>query len=86
MSALLLVQAYQELQKADLLPNAAGVAIWIHTERAQNDLTVVPVVREMWALLRASFPYVEDAAEGFEFISGIRLNLQDFDFVPNEFE
>lgn len=85
MSAMLLVQSYQQLQKVDLLPNAAGVAVWIHSERARNDLTVVPVVREMWALLRDAFPFVEDAADGFEMISGHRLDLRGFDIVPSDF-
>jgi hypothetical protein len=82
----LLVQTYRDLQKADLFPNAAGVAVWIHTERALNDLTVVPVAKEMWALLRASYPYVESAADGFRMISGHQLELRDFDVIPTGFE
>lgn len=84
-SALMLVQSYQKLQKLNLLPNAAGVAVWIHTERARNDLTVVPVVRELWTLLADAFPFVEDSANGFEIISGHRLDIRGFDIVPSDF-
>ena len=81
----LLLKTYHEFQKADLLPNAAGVAIWLHSERAENDLTLVPTARIMWQLLEESFSRVEEAVEGYYFLTGITVNAAAHDVIPPTF-
>lgn len=85
-SATLLLQMYHRMQKEGLLPNAAGCAVYLHTERAMNDLTLVVVAKKMWSFLEESFPYVEDAADGYETMTGIHLDLRGYDIIPEGFE
>ena len=81
----LLLRAYRDLQKAGLLPNAAGVAIWLHSERAENDLTLVQTAKEMWRLLAESFSRVEVAADGYYLLMGRELDTFGYDAVPMTF-
>lgn len=78
-------QFYQQLQQAGMLPNAAGCAVCLHTERAMIDLTLMVVAKRMWKLLEQSFPYVEAAADGFELLTGLTLELRDYDQIPDGF-
>lgn len=84
-SSALLLQTYRDFQKAGLLPNAAGVAIWLHSERAENDLTLVQTAKEMWRLLAESFSHVEAAAEGYYLLMDRDLDISGYDKMPISF-
>ena len=86
MACVFLVKTYQRLQKMKFFPNAAGVAVWLHTERAYTNLTLVPLAKEMWSLLSGAFPYVEEAAYGYEKMLQKDLNLSGFWIIPDGFK
>lgn len=84
-SAVMLNQLYQSLQKEGLLANAAGCAVCLHSERALNDLTLIPLAKRMWTLLEESFPYVHQAADEYEMLMGVRVDASDHKNIPFEF-
>jgi hypothetical protein len=87
LDALYLVKSYQELQKANMQHIAAGVAVWLHTARAEKELSNRFIAKEMWGLLASSFDEVEEAAEMMALIMGGReLNIHGYDRIPYGFE
>jgi hypothetical protein len=87
LDAIYLVKSYQEFQKMDMHQIAAGVAVWIHTLRAEKELSNRYIAKDMWALLASSFDDVEEAADMMALIMGGReLNIDGYDRIPYGFE
>jgi hypothetical protein len=75
--------AYRAAQKSGSPQIAAGIAVWIHTVRAEKELSNRHIAREMWSLLAASFDEVEDAAESLQmFMGGRPLDIGGYDRIP----
>jgi hypothetical protein len=75
--------AYRAAQKSDAGQIAAGIAVWIHTVRAEKELSNRFIAKEMWSLLAASFGEVEEAAESLRlFMGGRPLNIDGYDRIP----
>jgi hypothetical protein len=84
---LLLHEAYRSAQKMNLQQIAAGIAVWIHTVRAEKELSNRYIAKEMWTLLAASFDEMEEAAEMLALFIGAReLNIEGYDRIPCGFE
>ena len=80
---LFLHQFYRSLQTAEMGQVAAGVAVWIHTLRADKEISNLYAAKEMWALLAASFADVEIAAEDMAlFMGGRALDIGGYDRIP----
>lgn len=86
MDGVLLVKAYQHLQKQNLHAVATGVSVWIHTNRAHYELSNRFLVQEMWDMLKISFPYVEETAYNVNITIGINFNIFKFDQIPDEYD
>jgi hypothetical protein len=79
-------EAYRAAQKSDMGQIAAGIAVWIHTVRAEKELSNRYIAKEMWSLLAASFDEVEEAAESLRlFMGGRRLDITGYDRIPHGF-
>jgi len=61
---------------------AAGLMVWLHTLRATQTPEVRPKAREMWAQLERGLPYVEEAAETLQIVTGYALQTQGADRIP----
>lgn len=81
-----LVKNYQFLQKQNMHAYATGVSVWLHTARANVELSNRFLAKEMWNLLKESFPYVEDQAEDLRLIMGITLDIENFESAPIEYD
>lgn len=80
---LILHEAYKTAQGANLQQIAAGIAVWIHTLRAEKEISNRFIAKEMWTLLASSFDDVEEAAEMLAlFMGGRELNIDGYDRVP----
>lgn len=80
---LFLHDAYRAAQKSNMGQIAAGIAVWIHTLRAEKEISNLFIAKEMWGLLAASFADVEEAALDLAlFIGGRRLDIKDYDRIP----
>jgi hypothetical protein len=87
LDAIYLVKTYQQLQKNNMQHIAAGVAVWLHTVRAEKEISNRYIAKEMWALLASSFDEVEEAADMLALIMGGRdLNIDGYDRIPYGFE
>ena len=76
-------QMYRSAQQSNLQQIAAGIAVWIHTLRAEKELSNRYIAKEMWSLLASSFDEVEDAAEMLAlFMGGRDLNIDGYDRIP----
>ena len=86
-SSFLLVKAYQQAQRDDLLPLASGIAVWIHSERALNQPANMFLGKEMWSLIAESIPFVPRSAQDlFDLgLIGRRLNISGYDRIPEDF-
>lgn len=83
---LVLHEAYKSAQEENLPQVAAGIAVWIHTLRAEKEISNKFVAKEMWALLATSFDEVEKAAEILALVLGGRdLNVDRYDRIPPGF-
>ena len=83
---LFLHDAYRSLQQANLPQIAAGVAVWIHTIRAEKEISNKFIAQEMWRLLAASFAEVEIAAEDLAiFMGGRSLDIRGYERIPMGF-
>jgi hypothetical protein len=75
--------AFRAAQKSGSPQIAAGIAVWIHTVRAEKELSNRHIAKEMWALLAASFDEVEEAAESLRlFMGGRSLDIEGYDRIP----
>lgn len=80
-------QMYSAAQESNMSQIAAGIAVWIHTLRAEKELSNRSIVKEMWALLATSFDEVEEAAETMAiFMGGRDLNIDGFERIPFGYE
>jgi hypothetical protein len=80
---LFLHDAYRAAQKSNMGQIAAGIAVWIHTLRAEKEISNLFIAKEMWTLLAASFDGVEDAAEDLAlFMGGRRFDIRGYDRIP----
>jgi hypothetical protein len=76
-------EAYRAAQQSDVGQIAAGIAVWIHTVRAEKELSNRFIAKEMWSLLAASFDEVVDAAESLRlFMGGRPLDIEGYDRIP----
>ena len=82
---LLLVKTIAEAQKQGRTQDAAGLMIWAHTARAGIRLELRALAREMWRELARGFPHVQEAALGFENLTGRRLRISGADEFPAGF-
>lgn len=84
---LFLHQNYRSAQKMNLQQIAAGIAVWIHTLRAEKEVSNRYIAKEMWALLSSSFDEVGEAAEMLaSFMGGRELDIRGYDRIPYGFE
>jgi hypothetical protein len=80
-------QMYKSAQQSNMQQIAAGIAVWIHTLRAEKELSNRYIAKEMWNLLASSFDEVEDAAEMLAlFMGGRDLNIDGYNCIPVGFE
>ena len=80
---LFLHEMYRSAQGANLQQIAAGIAVWIHTLRAEKEISNRFVAKEMWTLLASSFDEVEEAAETLAlFMGGRELDIDGYDRIP----
>jgi hypothetical protein len=87
LDVLFLVKSYQTAQKMNLYQVASGIAVWIHTNRSEKEISNRYIAKEMWALLASSFDEVEEAADMMALIMGGReLNIEGYDRIPYGFE
>lgn len=87
LDVIFLVKTYQSAQKMNLQHIAAGIAVWIHTLRAEKEISNRHVAKEMWALLASSFDEVEEAADMMALIMGGREpNIDGYDQIPIGFD
>jgi len=78
---------YRAAQKSGALQIAAGIAIWIHTLRAEKELSNLHIAKEMWKLLATSFDQVEEAAATLALLmDGRELDIHDYDRIPFGFQ
>jgi len=75
--------AYKVAQKSNMGQIAAGIAVWIHTLRAEKEISNLFIAKEMWSLLAASFDEVEEAALDLAiFMGGRLLDIEGYDRIP----
>jgi hypothetical protein len=81
--ALFLHEAYRTAQRMNVPQIAAGIAVWIHTLRAEKEISNRSIAKEMWGLLASSFDEVDEAAEALAlFLGGRELNIEGYDRIP----
>jgi len=61
---------------------AAGLMVWLHTLRATQTPEVRPKAREMWAQLQRGLPYVEEAAETLQIVTGHVVQTKGAERIP----
>jgi hypothetical protein len=84
---LFLHEMYRAAQKMNVQQISAGIAVWIHTLRAEKEISNRYIAEEMWGLLASSFDEVEEAAETLAlFMGGRQLNIEGHDRIPLGFE
>ena len=87
LDAIYLVKAYQSAQKMNLQHIAAGIAVWIHTCRADKEISNRYIAKDMWKLLSSSFHEVEESAEMLTiFMDGYEFNIDGYDRIPCGFD
>jgi hypothetical protein len=86
MDGLFLINIYRKLQKENLHGIATGVSVWIHTNRANYEISNRFIVQEMWSMLKTSFYCVEQGAINVQYITGIKLDISEFYRMPIEYD
>ena len=76
----------QEFQKNGNMTDAAGMMIWLHTLRSMGEFEVRPHGRELWKQLARGFPHVTESALNFEMVSGVALNFEGYNEIPQGLE
>lgn len=64
---------------------AAGLAVWYHSIRAANSITLRLKGQTLWHELRRGYSGAAAAGKAFEVVSGQALLLRDIELVPLEF-
>ncbi|MDK7098252.1 hypothetical protein [Klebsiella aerogenes] len=77
-----LSQTVIQLQKDKNFSMAAAFMVWVHTFRASTRGELRQYGREMWRELERGFPYVLDAAIGYQQLTGHSLDVYDAESFP----
>lgn len=75
-------QGIIDLQTAGEPFRAPGLMVWCHTLRAEQRPEIRYLAKEMWALLEKGFDAADEAARGFEEVTGYRLQPAACLLVP----
>lgn len=76
-------EKYREAQKNGELPIASGIAVWIHTLRAQKEASNIFVANELWTILASSFDEVEAQVNNIHNFMNIDIKVNIRDIVPD---
>ncbi|HBQ9084922.1 hypothetical protein [Klebsiella quasipneumoniae] len=77
-----LSQTVVQLQKEKNFGMAAAFMVWVHTFRSSTRGELRQYGREMWRELERGFPYVFDAAMGYQQLTGHSLDFYDAESFP----
>ena len=72
-------------QKAGRQIEAAGLFVWLFSQRAMANPELLDTARDLWAELARVSALVPVAAQEMEFETGVRLRIVGCDYVPREF-
>ncbi|MBZ9859729.1 hypothetical protein [Mesorhizobium sp. CA12] len=75
-------QIIKTLQKDGRPELAAGYFVWLHTVRAANNPDLRQLGRDMWRELERGMPEVQSAAWGWAGLTGVVLDIRDFERFP----
>ncbi|MER9875313.1 hypothetical protein [Mesorhizobium sp. M0195] len=80
--ALKIGQLIRDLQAKNRPELAVGFFVWLHSVRSAKNPDLRQLGRDMWKELGRGFEHVDDAAEGFEALTGFEFKIDGYNEYP----